>query len=120
MTGVQTCGSSDLDPGSGGEIQITDAMIRLMQSQEFYGLKFDGTTYDCGDKIGFLAANVAFALEREDLGPAFRLALQHIIAKHNGFLSWNANSELASILKDIKSGYLAQDEPEAPRLEKQA
>ena len=107
-------------PGLGGEIQITDAMIRLMEHQPFHGLKFNGTTYDCGDKIGFLAANVAFALEREDLGPAFRLALQDIIAKHNGFLSWNANSELAAILHDIKSGYLAKDEPELPALEKQA
>jgi UTP--glucose-1-phosphate uridylyltransferase len=103
-------------PGSGGEIQITDAMISLMQHQPFHGLKFTGTTYDCGDKIGFLAANVAFALEREDLGPAFRQVLQDIIAKHNGFLSWNANSELAAILHDIKTGtgYLAREAEEAP------
>jgi UTP--glucose-1-phosphate uridylyltransferase len=110
-------------PGAGGEIQITDAMIRLMEHQPFYGLKFNGTTYDCGDKIGFLAANVAFALERDDLGPAFRRVLQDIIAKHGGFLSWNANSELASILNDIKSGYLAREDiaDEEPRaIEKQA
>lgn len=97
-------------PGAGGEIQITDAMIRLMEHQPFYGVKFNGTTYDCGDKIGFLAANVAFALERDDLGPAFRQVLQNIIAKHGGFLSWNANSELAAILHDIKSGYLARED----------
>lgn len=109
------------DPGSGGEIQITDAMIRLMQSQEFYGLKFDGTTYDCGDKIGFLAANVAYALERKDLGPAFRLVLQDIVARHSGFLSWNANSGLAQVLHEIKSGYLAQEDEAPPhKAEKQA
>jgi|SRR5437588_2381831 len=71
-------------PGSGGEIQVTDAMIRLMNRQAFRGLKFEGTTYDCGDKLGFLAANVAYGLEREDLGPAFRAALKRIIATHGG------------------------------------
>ena len=91
-------------PGSGGEIQITDAMIALSKYQHFYGLKFEGTTYDCGDKIGFLAANVAFALEREDLGDAFRAALQDIIAKHGGFLSWHGNSELAKVLSEIRAG----------------
>jgi UTP--glucose-1-phosphate uridylyltransferase len=61
--------------GAGGEIQITDAMIQLMNQQPFYGLKFRGTTYDCGDKIGFLMANVAYGLEHENLGPSFRQAL---------------------------------------------
>jgi UTP--glucose-1-phosphate uridylyltransferase len=90
-------------PGAGGEIQITDAMINLMKSQSFHGLRFDGVTYDCGDKLGFLAANVAFALEREDLGPGFRKVLQDVIASHNGFLSWNASSDLTSVLKNLKS-----------------
>jgi UTP--glucose-1-phosphate uridylyltransferase len=89
-------------PGAGGEIQITDAMISLMSSQAFHGLRFEGKTYDCGDKLGFLAANVAFALERDDLGPAFRQVLQEVIAGHNGFLSWNASNDLSSILKDLK------------------
>jgi UTP--glucose-1-phosphate uridylyltransferase len=61
--------------GAGGEIQITDAMIQLMNKQPFYGLKFRGTTYDCGDKIGFLMANVAYGLEHENLGSSFRQAL---------------------------------------------
>ena len=91
-------------PGSGGEIQITDAMIALSKYQHFYGLKFEGTTYDCGDKIGFLSANVAFALERKDLGYAFRAALEEIIAKHGGFLSWHGNSELARVLQEIRAG----------------
>ncbi len=71
-------------PGAGGEIQITDAMIRLMARQSFWGLKYRGTTYDCGDKIGFLAANVAFALERPDLGEGFKVALRKIIEDHGG------------------------------------
>jgi UTP--glucose-1-phosphate uridylyltransferase len=63
------------DKGAGGEIQLTDAMIRLLVEQPFYGLKFRGTTYDCGDKIGFLMANVAYGLEHESLGKSFRAAL---------------------------------------------
>jgi len=67
------------DPGSGGEIQITDAMIRLMETQPFRGVRFEGTSYDCGDKIGFLSANVAYALSRDDIGPEFRTALTAIL-----------------------------------------
>ena len=75
-------------PGAGGEIQITDAMIRLMARQPFHGLVFEGTTYDCGDKLGFLAANVAYGLERDDLGPGFRKALQKLVGDHGGRLTW--------------------------------
>jgi UTP--glucose-1-phosphate uridylyltransferase len=71
-------------PGAGGEIQLTDAMIRLMQRERFYGLKYRGTTYDCGDKVGFLAANVAFALDRPDVAPGFREALKKILAEKGG------------------------------------
>jgi UTP--glucose-1-phosphate uridylyltransferase len=90
------------EPGAGGEIQITDAMIRLMAAQPFHGLKFRGTTYDCGDKVGFLAANVAFALEREDLGPAFRLVLERTIAAQGGFLRWGASPSLTDVLDQLK------------------
>jgi UTP--glucose-1-phosphate uridylyltransferase len=72
------------EPGAGGEIQITDAMIRLMAQQPFWGVKYKGTTYDCGDKIGFLSANVAFALERDDLSAGFKAALKKIIAENGG------------------------------------
>ena len=58
--------------GAGGEIQITDAMIALARTQPFFGLKFEGESYDCGSKIGFLAANMAYALARPDIAPAFR------------------------------------------------
>ena len=66
-------------PGAGGEIQLTDAMIKLMARQKFWGIKYEGTTYDCGDKVGFLSANVAFALERPDIGPGFKAALKEIL-----------------------------------------
>ena len=59
--------------GAGGEIQLTDAMIALARTQPFYGLKFDGRSFDCGSKIGFLAANVSYALAREDIAPGLPL-----------------------------------------------
>ncbi|MDC7676474.1 UTP--glucose-1-phosphate uridylyltransferase [Asticcacaulis machinosus] len=63
------------EKGAGGEIQLTDSMFKLMQTQSFHALEYDGTTYDCGDKIGLLRANVALALKRADLGDAARAAL---------------------------------------------
>lgn len=64
--------------GAGGEIQLTDAMKDLATVQSFHGVRFDGRTYDCGAKLGFLAANVAFALERPDIAPALRAELRKI------------------------------------------
>jgi UTP--glucose-1-phosphate uridylyltransferase len=61
-----------VEKGAGGEIQLTDGMKQLSQSQHFFGVRFDGRTYDCGSKIGFLAANLAFALERPDLAGPLR------------------------------------------------
>ncbi|MBJ3775104.1 UTP--glucose-1-phosphate uridylyltransferase GalU [Acuticoccus mangrovi] len=60
------------EKGAGGEIQITDSMLTLMREDGFMGLRFAGTTYDCGSKIGFLGANFAYALDRDDLGPQLR------------------------------------------------
>jgi UTP--glucose-1-phosphate uridylyltransferase len=60
------------ETGAGGEIQLTDAMARLMARQDFHALEYDGVTYDCGDKIGLLRANVAFALRHPELGAAAR------------------------------------------------
>ncbi|MGE3066279.1 MAG: UTP--glucose-1-phosphate uridylyltransferase GalU [Hyphomicrobiaceae bacterium] len=67
--------------GAGGEIQLTDAMIKMATrgQQPFYAVRFDGTIYDCGSKIGFLAANVAYALERPDLGPALKAEIKKLI-----------------------------------------
>jgi UTP--glucose-1-phosphate uridylyltransferase len=72
------------DRGAGGEIQLTDAMIALSKTQAFYGLKFDGRSFDCGSKIGFLAANVSYALAREDIAPAFRAEIKKILDEING------------------------------------
>jgi UTP--glucose-1-phosphate uridylyltransferase len=91
------------EPGAGGEIQITDAMIRLGKSQPFHGLKYKGTTYDCGDKVGFLAANVAFALEHEKLGPAFKIALQEVLVSHGGFVGWGPSTTMDDVLRMLKS-----------------
>jgi UTP--glucose-1-phosphate uridylyltransferase len=65
--------------GTGGEIQLTDAMIELAKVQSFYGLKFAGDSFDCGSKIGFLAANVAYALARPDIAPEFRKEAKRLL-----------------------------------------
>jgi UTP--glucose-1-phosphate uridylyltransferase len=67
------------EKGAGGEIQITDAMIALLKRQTFYALKYEGKTFDCGSKIGFLAANVAYALARPDLADAFKAEIKKLI-----------------------------------------
>src|SRR5699024_10699868 len=66
------------EKGAGGEIQLTDAMARTIHEVPFHGLRFTGTRFDCGSKEGFLEANVAFALARDDL----RRAMQEILRKH--------------------------------------
>ena len=54
-------------------------MTRLAKKQPFYGLKFDGRSFDCGSKIGFLTANIAYALARSDLGPALKAELAKLL-----------------------------------------
>ena len=70
---------SDQEEGAGGEIQLTDAMARLMKTQRFTAYEYEGVTHDCGDKIGLLKANVALALKRPDLADAARSALTGLI-----------------------------------------
>ena len=67
--------------GAGGEIQLTDAMIAMQKSgrHPFYAVRFDGKIYDCGSKIGFLVANVVYALEREDLGPELKAEIRKLV-----------------------------------------
>lgn len=65
--------------GAGGEIQLTDAMIALSKRQKFYGFNFEGKTYDCGSKLGFLAANIAFGLERDDIKDPLREEIARLI-----------------------------------------
>ena len=67
------------ETGAGGEIQITDAMLRLSTEQPFFGYQFTGKTFDCGSKEGFIAANVSFALDREDTGPIVRSIIQDLL-----------------------------------------
>ena len=70
---------STQERGAGNEIQLTDSMIRLMKEQPFFGMKYQGRTYDTGSKIGFLMANVAYALEREELSAEFRRELEALL-----------------------------------------
>lgn len=58
---------SRFERGAGGEIQLTDAMAKMIGGSEFHGLRFEGQRFDCGNKIGFLEANLAFALKRDEL-----------------------------------------------------
>ncbi len=65
--------------GAGGEIQLTDGMKTLARSQSFFGMRYQGRTYDTGSKIGFLMANVAYGLERGDLGPQLRAEIEAML-----------------------------------------
>jgi UTP--glucose-1-phosphate uridylyltransferase len=67
-----------VQPGAGGEIQLTDGLRHLLRNRPIYGLKFEGTRYDAGDKLGFLKATVEFALKRHDLGTPFREYLRNL------------------------------------------
>ena len=67
-------------PGAGNEIQLTDSMARLMSTQPFYALEYEGTTYDCGDKIGYLRANAAYALANKEHGAEAAKTLRALLA----------------------------------------
>jgi UTP--glucose-1-phosphate uridylyltransferase len=66
--------------GAGGEIQLTDAMLKRLEHEAFHALEYDGTTYDCGDKLGLLRANVAWALADPEAGAAARAAVEALLA----------------------------------------
>jgi UTP--glucose-1-phosphate uridylyltransferase len=70
---------SNVAPGSGGEIQLTDSLRLLLRSRPIYAFKFEGKRYDAGDKLGFLKATVEFALQRHDLGGPFREYLKSLV-----------------------------------------
>jgi UTP--glucose-1-phosphate uridylyltransferase len=72
---------SRIERGAGGEIQLTDAMLGLSREQPFWGWRFTGETFDCGSKLGFLAANVAIALERPDTAAAVRAELDRLLRR---------------------------------------
>ena len=67
------------EKGAGGEIQLTDAMLALLKRQPFSALKYQGRTFDCGSKLGFLTANVAYALARPDIATAFKTEIKKLI-----------------------------------------
>ena len=65
--------------GAGGEIQLTDAMAKLIGHQPFHGVRFEGDRFDCGDKVGFIAANLAYGLDRPDLAADLREAVSRYL-----------------------------------------
>ncbi len=67
------------ETGAGGEIQLTDAMLKLMAEQKFFGMSYRGRTYDTGSKIGFLTANLAYALERPDLAGPLKAEIARLL-----------------------------------------
>lgn len=69
----------DQDPGAGGEIQLTDAMARLMDKQDFYAYEFEGSKHDCGSKIGYLEAVIAHALDNEEIGEEARKLIKSFV-----------------------------------------
>lgn len=68
------------EKGAGGEIQLTDAMARMIGTQPFHAVTFDGKRYDCGSKTGFVEATLALALEREDMGAEVRAIAERLLA----------------------------------------
>ena len=65
-----------MERGAGNEIQLTDGMAKLIGTQPFHGVLYEGRRFDCGDKLGYLEAQLAFALARPDLAPAMRGIMQ--------------------------------------------
>lgn len=68
-------------PGAGNEIQLTDSMVRLMSKQTFHAFEYDGTTYDCGDKVGYMRATAAYALANEEHGDAVAATLRGLLTE---------------------------------------
>ena len=70
---------AQMERGAGNEVQLTDAMAKMIGGAPFHGLKFEGRRFDCGDKIGFLEAQIAFALARPDLSRSVRAFLKNYV-----------------------------------------
>jgi UTP--glucose-1-phosphate uridylyltransferase len=68
-----------MERGAGNEVQLTDGMARMIGHTPFYGLRYEGRRFDCGDKAGFVEAQIAFALQRNDIGPFVRESLKHYL-----------------------------------------
>ena len=81
-------GLASITPGSGGELQLTDGLSKLLEKEKVYGFIFEGKRYDAGDKLGFLKATVEFALKRNELGEAFREYLKTLeLERHDSCLN---------------------------------
>src|SRR5205814_809327 len=65
--------------GAGGEVQLTDSLIPMIGRSPFHGYRFEGRRFDCGDKVGFFEANVAFALAHDEIGPDVRQILGNYV-----------------------------------------
>ncbi len=70
---------SMMEKGAGGEIQLTDSMARMIGHTPFHGVRYEGRRFDCGDKLGFLEAQIAFALRRPELADAVRVFLKSYV-----------------------------------------
>ncbi len=68
---------SKMERGAGNEVQLTDAMAKMIGHTPFHGLRYEGKRFDCGDKVGYLEAQIAFALKRPDISGAVREFLKH-------------------------------------------
>ena len=68
---------SQMERGAGNEVQLTDAMAKMIGNTPFHGLRYEGRRFDCGDKIGFLEAQIAFALKRPELAAEVREFMKH-------------------------------------------
>ncbi len=89
-------------PGSGGEIQLTDAMITLLQKQRFHSVEYVGKTYDCGDKLGYVLANIAFGLSRNDISDDLLKGMVNLVNDH-----MRANLIDPQLIKTDKAGRAA-------------
>lgn len=72
------------EKGAGGEIQLTDAMASMIGKAPFHGVTFDGRRFDCGSKIGYVEANLALALERDDMAKEIAGIATDLLARYNG------------------------------------
>ncbi len=77
---------ADQEPGAGNEIQLTDAMLRLMAREPFHAVAYEGRTYDVGSKIGYLEANLAYALAHDELGGQARAVIERELAAARGLV----------------------------------
>jgi len=69
----------NIGKGAGGEVQLTDAIADLIREQDVFAYEFAGTRYDCGSKLGYLAANVEYGMQHPEVGPAFKQYLKNLL-----------------------------------------